>query len=886
MLAAVWGLVGVISGWAYLPLQDLDPPDETIRLIHQPPDYRFRIGHQWDPPHRPRVALALSGGGAKGMVHVGVLKFLDDVGVRVDELSGTSIGALIGGLYALGMEPQVIETHLRATDFTRIFYSLRARDKAISYPEQLADAEGLWRLRWRNGELVPNAGLLRSSELKDTLDAWFARANYFCQGDNTKLPIPFTPVAVDLQSARPVYLRHHNLATAIRGSMAVPTGFDPVVLDDMLLVDGGILENIPTRALQDRDYDILIAVDISESLGNASPGYSLVSLVNRLQLVYFEQQRRDLIALADHVVRPDVAELSFTDFNHDPDDMIQRGYQAMAEVWPEVQKDLRKIVGYRDRIFPLTSFQVIGESDPERYRQAMDRFHFKQSDQARLTELENGLLKVLESGWYRDGYVERRQGAFRLVLEPFGLVRQTQFEEAHQLFPDEVKRIEKQFLSQDFNGRTFERILNERLPSKLTEGNVFTDLKGSGYDEGLGILAMRFNVPVVAAISVLGDDTRTGAILKKDLEAQLMGKHITVVELQGLLGRLKRTYGLNHIDFFPTVDPDHQLHLQIHFGSAVDHVFEGSYAYETNVEHDGALSYSTSLRPPLAVRFQARAQVNRLIQDFSLQATREQLPNRLFGTVIRAKYQDLDLSEVQNATFSSPLNTAKGWSLEIGGFKRFAKSGFAEIALSYREVETSFQDQAEMTARDELEGITGDFSWDSLDNFVIPTRGQLVRFRSQFTHDDEIHFHTLSEYRRYWPMSPRQNMEFRVIAGANDDQLRAEQWFLGGGPDFFSGTAAMEFRFANFLGLRMSHHLKVTSVLGYDIYLDLVGDYGWTANRFGDLFNQESAYGGGAILRTFGNFRNLAVAYGWNSVGGSQVTLLFGPKPFSLWRRD
>ncbi|MCB1043457.1 MAG: patatin-like phospholipase family protein [Acidobacteria bacterium] len=863
---------------AALPSQN---PDSVVKLIKKEPDYLFLHGPRWAVPHRPRIALALSGGGAKGFIHVGVLQAIQEHGLRIDELAGTSIGALVGGLYAIGLDPDYIERHLKNSDIERLFYNFRARDPVLSFPEQLIDAEALWRLRVRNREIVPNAGLLRSHLLKEALDTWFARANYFSQGDSNALPIPFAPVAVDLQSGNTVYLRHHNLATAIRGSMAVPTGFDPVELDDMVLVDGGILENIPTLALLDRDHDLLIAVDISDRLGTGSTGYSLLSLVNRLQLVYFEKQKHDLLAVADHVISPDVSGLSFTDFSQDPDDLIQRGKSAFTAAWPAIEKDMLKIIRYREQTYPCLSFEVVGENDPTLKAWVQTQFDVRDG-KVRLTDLESGLLRVLSSGWYDDGTVERYGHEFRVVLVPYGVVQQTHLEHATGLFEDDGEAIRKLFLGQRFNAVQLEELLLQRLPRDLEDGRVFTDLRGSGFDRSTGILKIEFNTPTVEQMRIVGGDNRAEVVIAEEIRNRFFGQSITVQELHTFASRAERVYALREVALFPRLREDGNVLLDVTLRSEREHAAEFSYGFETHVEHDVSVAYATRLKPPFGAHIRFKLHANRVLRDVEFQLLSEQSLSGRYGVVGFGNWFRQDFREIDLPRISTELSKSEGVNTQIGVFKRFAGTGMGQLTYGFKQVDNLLVDDS--LTSDHVHSINFECVWDDLDNFVIPTRGRLVRFRQQWSSDGASHVRCLGELRRFWPLTGRQNVELRGLIGANDDSRRPESLFAAGGADFFMGSTSLSLFLANFANVRLTHRTRLTSILGYELYLDLVADYGVHAQRFSDLLNDENHYGGGVALRTFGNFRNLTVAYGWNAEDGGQVSILFGPKAFSLWR--
>ena len=212
---------------------------------------------------RPKVALVLSGGGSRGAAHVGVLKILEKNKVPVDMIVGTSMGSLVGGLYASGKTPQEIEDILGKTDWKEYIRTnfnradIPMRKKAIEYVYQGRLALGIN----TENELVLPTGVLKRQPmlyklLKETQHAQNIK-------DFDKLPIPFRAVATNIKNGDRVVLKSGVLAESIYASLSVPGGFQPINIDGIDLVDGGVSENMPVSVAQELGADIIIAVDVS-----------------------------------------------------------------------------------------------------------------------------------------------------------------------------------------------------------------------------------------------------------------------------------------------------------------------------------------------------------------------------------------------------------------------------------------------------------------------------------------------------------------------------------------------------------------------------------------------------------------------------------------------
>ena len=211
----------------------------------------------------PRVGLVLSGGGAKGLAHVGVLKTLDSLGVRVDYIAGTSMGAVVGALYASGYTGQQLDSIIRSTNFNLLISDKVPRNSKTFYERKNSEKYVLT-LPFNNFKIQLPSSISRGQNVFNLLSK--LTLNVSGINDFSKLPIPFYCVATDIQSGEEVILDHGNLAQAIAASSALPTLFQPVKLNNKLLMDGGIVNNFPVNGLLSKNLDYIIGVDVQDDL--------------------------------------------------------------------------------------------------------------------------------------------------------------------------------------------------------------------------------------------------------------------------------------------------------------------------------------------------------------------------------------------------------------------------------------------------------------------------------------------------------------------------------------------------------------------------------------------------------------------------------------------
>lgn len=270
---------------------------------------------------RPRIGLVLAGGGAKGGAHVGVLKVLEELRVPIDCIAGTSMGALIGGGYAAGIPADELEKFLVGIDWKKVVGSQGRRDlEPIEQKRSGPTYSNEFEFGITPDGVVAPGGLINTSNIEDLLRVYVARARL--ETDFDKLPIPYRAVATDMVSSRMVVLDKGDLATAMRASMAIPGGFAPVVMDDMILNDGGLVRNIPVDIARNLCADQVIVVNLVEPEADPMKLQSAVQLLSRaMDVMIIANEELQLASLKPGDVRIDVimGDITTADFERVPD---------------------------------------------------------------------------------------------------------------------------------------------------------------------------------------------------------------------------------------------------------------------------------------------------------------------------------------------------------------------------------------------------------------------------------------------------------------------------------------------------------------------------------------------------------------------------------------
>lgn len=288
---------------------------------------------------RPKIGLVLGGGGARGAAHVGVLKVLEELRIPIDIVVGTSMGSIVGGLYATGMTPAEIEREMLTMDWYDLFQDAPRREDRSFRRKRDDDLYAFdAKLGVKEGKIEVPLAYIRGQKLHLALN----RLTLSVAGVNDfdRLPIPYRAVATDLQTGKEVVIANGDLVNAIRASMAVPAVFDPVEIDGRLLADGGLANNVPVSVARALGAEVLIVVDVGAGLYERKDITTILSVTSQLTGFLFTlntEHQLSMLHQNDVLIRPLLGNISGGDFTrvgeavplgetaaHDHADMLQR----------------------------------------------------------------------------------------------------------------------------------------------------------------------------------------------------------------------------------------------------------------------------------------------------------------------------------------------------------------------------------------------------------------------------------------------------------------------------------------------------------------------------------------------------------------------------------
>ncbi|WP_306351443.1 patatin-like phospholipase family protein [Flavobacterium sp. '19STA2R22 D10 B1'] len=277
-----------------------------------------------------KVGLVLSGGGAKGLAHIGVLKALEDAGVEISYIGGTSMGAIIGGLYASGYSAREIDSIFKVTDFENIIQDNLPRTVKSFYEKENDDKYAIT-LPFNKFKIGIPIAFSKGQNTYNLLNRLTYRVHHI--NDFNQLPIPFLCVATDIENGQAVILNKGYLPQAMKASGAFPSLFSPVEIDGRFLIDGGVVNNYPLKEVRALGADIIIGVDVQDNLMNRERMSSAASVV--MQIVNFQmyQGMEEKAKETDIYIKPNIK--GFNVISFDAGNQIIKNGEEAANVFKE-----------------------------------------------------------------------------------------------------------------------------------------------------------------------------------------------------------------------------------------------------------------------------------------------------------------------------------------------------------------------------------------------------------------------------------------------------------------------------------------------------------------------------------------------------------------------
>ncbi len=467
---------------------------------------------------RPRIGLALSGGGARGFAHIGVLMALEEAGLPIDMVAGTSMGCVIGGLYAAGHSPEDLRRIAKGIDWDRIFID-DPPPASLFVTQKQDEVQSIFRFRFSGLSLSYPSGLTSAQKLSDLLADLTMTASYRAAGDFDSLRVPFRSVVTDMVGGESIAIGEGDLGEALRAGLAVPLIFTPVDKDTMLLVDGGLLDNIPVDVVREMGADVVVAVDVSSPLSDKEQLEKPWALAEQIVAIMMREHMRASLSRADVVVSPDLSGHHAIEYDR-IDEVVAAGREAGRKAVADIR---RRLNDYRtdqgDTVgYLLTAVEIPGDGGGD--AEDLPEIPFRAGDRVGEAEIRTYLRALYRKGPFEDVWavLEEDQEGFRLSIRTREMARFSGYHlQGNTLFSDEELLSETELTpGSHLDPRLVERDLQNVLDRYHSGGYALARFSRVELDEQRGIVRGQIEEGVIQRVLYKGNKRTKRWVLSRE----------------------------------------------------------------------------------------------------------------------------------------------------------------------------------------------------------------------------------------------------------------------------------------------------------------------------------------------------------------------------------
>ncbi len=884
---------------------------ETLTFQSQAPDYLFRFRPKILAPNARPLALALGGGGSKGIAHIGVLQRMEEEGFEPDLVSGTSIGALMGAAFVSGYSGRMLEELLTRDDFGNYLREDMPRNRGVSLSEQEGRSFKLLSMEITPERFTYQPAAIQGFEVKRALSRILGRGAFFAGDDFSRLRCPFRVVATDLQEkGGQGSLTGGSLVDAVRASIAIPGLIQPALVNGHQYVDGMLMENLPVREARKGLKDaVVLAVDVGGELPTGRADNTL-SILGRSLNIAIEQQTRISREGADVLLRPDTSRARHLNFQMGNRRLIEEGKKAF------------------DVSFDALEAQLSPSSDlpwnPQRL--ALDVPEDLQAPIQALAERSSSskqfLRRILAGGLAESATLQKlERGDLQLRIQPYPRIQElaVDAEGEWRALLEPALNSEKLEPSQRFNPVSLGRVLEKVMLEAVLKGRPLVDFRGTGMDE-TGRLRVVAREMIWGEIGWEGD----GALKPKDWNflgrwlsygersalrrffAPLEGQRVDMNVLHKKLRLSEARFNFSEMGVEMASMAGGRAKLSLHPVSERKMTLYGTAGYESTWGGHFAVDARIA---PLASASQSldfQGSTNRF-QDWARLEFRQTLPffSRMGFSVFAAHARQEVLPESLKELSLMPyyMDGALGMQQRVtdaggGLYARFGREdrGLVRWDSTYRNVELR-----NVVSPRSYRAVNAQFSieWDRLDRFVLPTKGQVVRYMvgsGREKHPDgspgKAYGYGYLRLRSLHRLGSRMSLDLDLEGGFGLE-TGPDRWFILGGPSSILGSQSAGFMHPCFSVARIALPIRISNALSLPMQIE-------PALCSGALGNAEGSkiigfQGVGIFFKTEVSSLQLELAVSrlWyirpeNEIkhrGPWRINITFGTRPFDFWKR-
>ena len=864
--------MAILSGWFCHGLaspeffEDQDSIEIRLDFLGSPKDdISFSIK---TTTKRPKIGLALSGGGARGLAQIGILKVLEREKIPIDFIAGTSMGGILGGLYAAGYSVEELEKIAKDIDWNDLLTDTPPR--LSLFLSQREEKEGsLFQFRLDGLKLYIPTALTSGQKLTNLFTNLTMRANLtskwfqkpYLSFDNLK--IPFRAVTTDLVTGERVILDSGDLAQALKATMIIPLAFSPVESEDRLLVDGGLVDPIPVEVTKEMGADVVIAINTISSLLPADKIKTPLDVANQATTIMSLRRQKEELGKADFVITPDLSEFSSMDFDRTAE-LITLGETTAESLIFEIKKAISQNKSQSlDQNSPESKICDLDFKGNQKIKTdfILELTNIRPESTITVDQIQSELEEIYACGFFADVYASLQnigpeEHSLRFYVTENPPLKKIVFEN-NTIYPDSILNERINFHSTEIlNYRILQQILDSTASVYHQDGYSLAHIEELEYDSATGSLNVKINEGMISRIELSGNRrTRNWMVLRNF--PQKAGESFNSRKVTSGISNIHNT-GLFEKVNFSTHPTEEGMVLKLKVKEKKFNIVRIGAHYSDEYQTEGFLQFIDANVFGIGNRISTHLQYGERKQILRLNFKAD----RIFKTYLTYKlniFYQRDRRKLfeDHHKIGDFSQQRVGANFSLG--QHISRLGIISVETKAEKVKIDdgiFEDTYN------IRSLIIRSLVDTFDKYPFPHEGKYHHLYVELAGDilggDLVYRKAFTSLESYFPLHRRVNFHPRVAIGISDGTVPISEKFTLGGCDDFFGLFSEELKgdkmFVGSLGLRFKFFHRLYWTLRYDM-----GEV-WSKLESIKLKNLKHAFGSSLALDT--HLGPLKFAYG------------------------
>ncbi|MDT3695355.1 MAG: patatin-like phospholipase family protein [Ignavibacterium sp.] len=795
------------------------------------------------PKNKPKIALALSGGGARGLSQIGVLKALEEAGIQADIIVGTSMGSIVGGLYSAGYSADQLDSIALETDWNELLtLSNQSNRRDLFIDQKVTEDKAIFSLRLSGFAPILPTSFNDGQKLSNHLNVLALNAPLHSDDSFDLLTKKFRAVCTDLITGKPVVLSKGSISNALRASSSVVFFLAPVKMDTLLLVDGGLVANIPVDIAKSNGGDIVVAVNTTSGLWSEEELSTPWVMADQMVSIPMKQNNNEQLNNADFIIEPAIGNILSTDFNK-VDTLIYLGYKTSKPYMKSLKSKIDSAVFNSIPDKEVYFKSLILDSSLTLKEQAFF-YNYKNLDSVSNKMINYDLYKLLETGDYKylgaQIVMSDSENVLRLNREYNPVIRHIDIIGISQIHSERVSSVFSSLKGARFSGKKILYALLQLIEIYREDGYSLAGIQNIDFNKEEERLRIFIDEGIISKIDITGNEKTKENVIIREFKFD-EGDYFKIDDIKEGLRNLRSTRIFDNVDVVVkekngqnvlTIKVDERPSSLLRISFRSDNEYRAQLGFDLRDEN--FFGTGTELGLILFGGLDNRAYIL------------EQKANRVFETYFTYKingfykfndvhvYKDIPLTS--NSRFSREeigkyRQIFYGLSLGIG--TQVGRFGNLILEGKYQFDQIKNKDNEPTTAyKTKIVSLKASTTIDTQDKYPFTENG--VYFSGYYETaisvlGGEVGYSNIGfEYKNYFKLSSRSVISPSFKFGFADKTLPLSQQYSIGGQETFFGMHDNEYRGRQIMLASLMYRYKLPFIIFFDTYLKFRYDLGST----------------------------------------------------------